>query len=606
MVSAIVPVEEVDQVAYAIEQVRMVRSLLIGLRKSSIFVKDTDYGRFGNATKDTLLKPGAQKIIRALKARAVFSAVEIVQDPETGYYSYDCDCDLVDVETGKYIPGGNGTGHCNSFEKDYWRWQWVLEYQLPSSVDKDSLEKRTTRNGKIQYRIPNPNIMGFWNTAKKMARKRAMVDAASGGSNASEFFTVDLEDFEEEGDIIDGEITGTTTTTTTTSNGNGDSPSSSNGNGTPPQPASGLGASKWWAQAVDKLANMHFSEDKDKSSLFLEDLLRQKVINLGMGGSDAFVAIEAHVKANPQSVLLHDLPTGTKWDEFPKSARGTVFGEWCEFTNSGDRDKTAKTFSALIASDWLKPTYSDVVNATAVAQAYLNNIGMGEEAIKSYVLKWNDGGNNYYESLQAFVQSCVDSDFDTNDTYGFRMIVHKADLWKHHQATGSETWSLPELRDLVIRLFDHENHANNALKEIGLPDGLSLTRAVHYVIDFRLTKEWEATEAELKTLGIMDKLKAMNPMTAVTIGNFYEECKFTLSEMREATGGVELGEDEESKPEWWDDLVKSIAKQYHDDKESASIHFLEDLWGTDDEFQKSKSFEQAELYVMNVNGDIPF
>lgn len=57
----------------------------------------------------------------------------------------------------------------------------------------------------IEYRIPNSDVFDVINTIDKMAQKRALVAAVLVATNASEFFTQDMEDFAlEGGPVIEG------------------------------------------------------------------------------------------------------------------------------------------------------------------------------------------------------------------------------------------------------------------------------------------------------------------------------------------------------------------------------------------------------------------
>jgi hypothetical protein len=74
------------------------------------------------------------------------------------------------------------------------------------------LVKRTTKTGKVmdaweiggkQYAIPNHDPADLVNTIDKMAQKRAFVAMILITTNASDFFTQDIEDFVSDGSVID-------------------------------------------------------------------------------------------------------------------------------------------------------------------------------------------------------------------------------------------------------------------------------------------------------------------------------------------------------------------------------------------------------------------
>lgn len=120
-----------------------------------------DYGIIpGTGTKPTLLKPGAEKITMLLGLRSEFD-LEKTMDMENGFIHY-----LVKAKLYK----GNlliteGIGTANTKENKYSK-------QNPYSVD---------------------------NTILKMAKKRALVDAALLVGSLSDIFTQDLEDMDIEG-----------------------------------------------------------------------------------------------------------------------------------------------------------------------------------------------------------------------------------------------------------------------------------------------------------------------------------------------------------------------------------------------------------------------
>lgn len=216
---------------------------------SSCLVDGQDYGKVPGTAKDTLLKPGAEKLMSMFGLTPSFEAVEVVQDwtgKEHGepfiYYWFKCKLHRGDTLAGE------GEGSCNSWETKY-RWRWLPESELggmstegllvkDSSISewKFAVDKAETsgkygkpqeywnmfieaeRQGTLQmdqhiapwnnksttkytipsrsYRVPNPDAAGVANTILKMAQKRALVAATLITTNASDFFTQDLEDMD--------------------------------------------------------------------------------------------------------------------------------------------------------------------------------------------------------------------------------------------------------------------------------------------------------------------------------------------------------------------------------------------------------------------------
>jgi len=160
-------------------------------------VEGTDWGIIpGTGNKPTLLKPGAEKIAKLLGLADQYEIVDKLEDWQTGFFRYLIKCTLSSVATGAVI--SEGLGECNSMESKY-RWRWVFPDDVPESVDKATLAKKTgrRRDGKgtyTQYRLENEDIYSQVNTILKMAKKRALVDAALSAGRLSQVFTQDIED----------------------------------------------------------------------------------------------------------------------------------------------------------------------------------------------------------------------------------------------------------------------------------------------------------------------------------------------------------------------------------------------------------------------------
>jgi len=206
-----------------------------------------DYGTIPGTPKPTLLKPGAEKIAKLLNCYDEYEIIEKVQDWEKPHFYYLVRCILSDMATGTKI--SSGLGSCNSYESKY-RYRWVEEAVIPVGLDKDTLKTRggkktifefkfaiekretggqygkpkeywdtldaaikagtakevtkETKRGKspgyemlvnsFQYQVPNPDIFDLVNTFLKMAKKRALVDAALSAGRLSDLFTQDMED----------------------------------------------------------------------------------------------------------------------------------------------------------------------------------------------------------------------------------------------------------------------------------------------------------------------------------------------------------------------------------------------------------------------------
>lgn len=134
----------------------------------SQFKQNHDYGIIpGTGAKPTLLKPGAEKIVMLLGLTSEYDIVECTRDFEKGFFQYQIKCKL--LKNGTIVT--EGMGAANTKERKYLR-------QDAFSVD---------------------------NTVLKMAKKRALVDAALLVGSLSDIFTQDMEDID-----LQGEATGQT------------------------------------------------------------------------------------------------------------------------------------------------------------------------------------------------------------------------------------------------------------------------------------------------------------------------------------------------------------------------------------------------------------
>lgn len=117
-----------------------------------------DYGTIpGAGNRKVLLKPGAEKITVLLGLRSRFEIVGKVEDFEQGFFAYLVKCSLISAN-GETIT--EGLGEANTKERKYVR----------------------------------QDAFTLANTVLKMARKRALVDAALTVGSLSDLFTQDIED----------------------------------------------------------------------------------------------------------------------------------------------------------------------------------------------------------------------------------------------------------------------------------------------------------------------------------------------------------------------------------------------------------------------------
>lgn len=124
----------------------------------SQFQQDHDFGVIPGTEKPTMLKPGAEKLVMLMGMTGEFYVVDQTRDFENGFFQYQIKCAL--KSGGVTIT--EGLGSCNTKEKKYIR-------QDPYTMD---------------------------NTVLKMAKKRALIDAALMVGALSDVFAQDIEDMD--------------------------------------------------------------------------------------------------------------------------------------------------------------------------------------------------------------------------------------------------------------------------------------------------------------------------------------------------------------------------------------------------------------------------
>lgn len=158
-------------------------------------IEGADWGVIPGTSKPTLLKPGAEKIAKLLGLSDQYIIEDRQENWDTGFFRFLIKCQLIAVRNGVLI--SEGLGECNSKESKY-AYRWVSERDLPPGTDKTNLvsQIRHSRSGGkwTVYRFDNEDIYSQVNTLLKMAKKRALVDAALSAGRLSQVFTQDVED----------------------------------------------------------------------------------------------------------------------------------------------------------------------------------------------------------------------------------------------------------------------------------------------------------------------------------------------------------------------------------------------------------------------------
>ena len=180
----------------------------------STMIPDLDYGIIPGTTKPTLLKPGAEKIAKLLGLSDQYEILDKSEDWHEPLFRYLIKCRLIHLATGSVI--SEGLGECNSMESKY-RWReskrkcpvcgveaiikgkeqygggWLC-FKKTGGCGAKWEDGEPEIEGQTIGRVENDDIYSQVNTILKMAKKRALVDAALSAGRLSDIFTQDMED----------------------------------------------------------------------------------------------------------------------------------------------------------------------------------------------------------------------------------------------------------------------------------------------------------------------------------------------------------------------------------------------------------------------------
>lgn len=139
--------------------------------------KDVDFGIVPGTQKNSLYKPGAEKLARLFGLGARFTMVDKALEVEKNFALYSYKCEIFHLKSGQVI--AECEGNCNSQEKKYKErtvWEW------------------SEKTRKKEPRKEATAVCDILNTLQKMAQKRAYVGAVILATGASDFFTQDIDD----------------------------------------------------------------------------------------------------------------------------------------------------------------------------------------------------------------------------------------------------------------------------------------------------------------------------------------------------------------------------------------------------------------------------
>jgi hypothetical protein len=173
-----------------------------------------DYGKIPGTDKDTLLKPGAEKLVDLFRCTPKFHLVKIEEDFEKGHFNYVFRVRLYQRDADAVL--AEGFGSANSKEGRY-RWReaqrkcpncqkptifasklepgfycWAKKGGCGAKYKADEARITSQPAGRVE----NDDVATLANTILKMAKKRALVDGAIALARCSDMFTQDTEDLE--------------------------------------------------------------------------------------------------------------------------------------------------------------------------------------------------------------------------------------------------------------------------------------------------------------------------------------------------------------------------------------------------------------------------
>ena len=195
--------------------------------------EDVDYGMIPGTSKNTLYKPGGEKLARFFGLSPSFHDLDITEDwtgadhDDEPFFYYRQECML--MRNGVLMASAQGS--CNSWEKKY-RYRSAKKVCPTCKTENIIKGKEEYGGGWICWKknggcgakfrdgdkaiegqktgqVKNPDVHDLVNTILKMAQKRAFVAAVLLAVNGSEFFTQDMDDlsFGDGSRIIDVEPT---------------------------------------------------------------------------------------------------------------------------------------------------------------------------------------------------------------------------------------------------------------------------------------------------------------------------------------------------------------------------------------------------------------
>jgi hypothetical protein len=172
-----------------------------------------DFTMLPGTSRHTLLKPGAEKIVKLISCADTYEVIDEITDWDRPLFAYTVKCRLVSMRD-QSVVWSEGLGECNTHEPKY-RYRQAqrscpvcgTEAILKSKQEpgwfcwrkRGGCGETFNANdpaitGQELGRVENPDPAELRNTMLKMAKKRSLVDAALSVASLSDLFTQDLDD----------------------------------------------------------------------------------------------------------------------------------------------------------------------------------------------------------------------------------------------------------------------------------------------------------------------------------------------------------------------------------------------------------------------------
>lgn len=185
----------------------------------SVMQKDEHYGIIPGCKKPSLWKPGAEKLSLTFRLAPSYNFTET--DMPNGHKNFVCKCTLTHISSKEVY--AEGLGSCSTMESKY-RFRdeerkcpncgkaaiikgkeefgggWVC-FKKKGGCNSKFKDGDQAIDGQKVGRVEYDNPADFYNTALKMAKKRAHIDATLTATAASDIFTQDIEDMVDNGTL---------------------------------------------------------------------------------------------------------------------------------------------------------------------------------------------------------------------------------------------------------------------------------------------------------------------------------------------------------------------------------------------------------------------